>query len=214
MVFGVEQQHADLSWRDVEVLRKHGKVEQHLHIVFLDVHPIAAAAIALDIDVSARLLLHQQLHVGCDEVGSSLNSELFANEPRFEHGFVALVLAEKFGDAGLYVAALRSGFRLECHRLEVGVGTVVECIFPEARAQCFGERCIGLVYDVVEHPTSEITHQDMLVRSTWGQSLELVEQVVMAILFETCGKRTDVEKEVGLYDNQSGNKRSSPLPLG
>lgn len=97
-VFGIEQPDVGLVVAYVEILAQHAVVEQQLHVVvFLLIRPVLVGKVALDVEVLARFLLHEQLHVGRHEVDAALQAQLLAHEGRFQENLTAVVGERRAG---------------------------------------------------------------------------------------------------------------------
>ena len=76
-VFGVEQSDVHAVVAQLEVVLQYTIVEQEL--------------MGFDIHVASRFLFHQQFAVGGHQIHTSLNAEGFADERRFQNGFLPVV---------------------------------------------------------------------------------------------------------------------------
>ena len=89
------------------------------------------ATTALEFDVPARLLLHQQPTVGGHQVDTSLQSKSFTDERRFEDRLLFLILLEQDIDHFFQVVHLLTGIVEELLGVEARTGTELKRLLLE-----------------------------------------------------------------------------------
>ena len=93
LILGIEQTDIHAVVAQLEVVLQYAIVEQQLHIVWLQLITVIPRIylMGFDIHVASRFLLHQQFTVSGHQVHTSLYAECFADERRFEDGFLPVV---------------------------------------------------------------------------------------------------------------------------
>ena len=93
LILGVEQTDIHAVVAQFEVVLQYAIVEQQLYIVGLQLITVITRIylMGFDIHVASRFLLHQQFAVGGHQVHTSLYAECFADERRFQDGFLPVV---------------------------------------------------------------------------------------------------------------------------
>ena len=93
LILGIEQTDIHAVVAQFEVVLQYAIVKQQLHIVWLQLITVIPRIylMGFDIHVASRFLLHQQFAVGGHQVHTSLYAECFADERRFEDGFLPVV---------------------------------------------------------------------------------------------------------------------------
>ena len=93
LILGIEQTDIHAVVAQFEVVLQYAIVEQQLYIVGLQLITVITRIylMGFDIHVASRFLLHQQFAVGGHQVHTSLYAECFADERRFEDGFLPVV---------------------------------------------------------------------------------------------------------------------------
>ena len=226
-VFGIEQPDVGLVVAYVEILAQHAVVEQQLHVVvFLLIRPVLVGKVALDVEVLARFLLHEQLHVGRHEVDAALQAQLLAHEGRFQEDLTAVVgerrarfehrrteLAEEFGHDLPDVLGLRECRRLELLvPIEVFAGAELQRLLLEVLLEgLFPFITVFSVDDVVERLAGKVTHQDGLAVGRRGHAVDGIGQRMVAIVGEAAGDTADIDQEIRLHDDELGR---GPCPTG
>ena len=222
-IFGVEQTDVHLVCRQQEIVTQHTIVKQQLHIVRFLIgigsHGWQLLHQSLDVPVLARLLLHQQTHIVGHQVDTSLQSQALTDKrglyqcPLDVVG-VADAQSEGHGDRFMTkehihsladVGFLLEGIGFEARPVESRTGTKLQDLLAERPAQRVGKRGVGMVYQVVERCTGEITQEDGLCVGTRLEPVEEIAHGVVTIVLETGSHRRDVYQEVGLYHHQARN---------
>ena len=93
LILGIEQTDIHAVVAQLEVVLQYAIVEQQLYIVGLQLITVITRIylMGFDIHVASRFLLHQQFAVGGHQVHTSLYAECFADERRFQDGFLPVV---------------------------------------------------------------------------------------------------------------------------
>ena len=222
LILGIEQTDVYPFVAQLEVMLQHAIVEQKLHIVRLQLITVIAwvCLMGLYVHVASRFLLHQQFAVGGHQVHTSLDAECFADERRFQDGFLPVVellapecchLCLRCG-AGkenihhlLQIESLQTGIGIELLGIKPGTGAELQGFLPEIGLH----RLVHLVFavrvdDVVQCCSGKVTQQGGLGVGSRLHQVEKIEQRMVTESREAGGDATDIYQIVGLYHDESG----------
>ena len=72
----------------MKIMVQNAVIEQQLNVMFFFLKTtVSVGLMAFDVVVGTRFLFNQQLEVGCHQVDTPLQAQLFAHERRFQNGF-------------------------------------------------------------------------------------------------------------------------------
>ena len=120
---------------------------------------------ALNIDISARFLFHQQFIVCCHQVDSSLNAQSLTDERRFEDSFTLIIktfssrhLPEENPNNLSKIIALFVSILLELLSIKAGTGTKLQRLLLEISLESVTRIIMLLtVDDIVESTSRKVT---------------------------------------------------------
>ena len=87
-IFRVEQTDVGMVVAKMKIMTQNPVVEQQLNVMFFFLKAaVSVGLMAFNVVVGTRFLFNQQPEVGCYQVDTPLQAQLFTHERRFENGF-------------------------------------------------------------------------------------------------------------------------------
>ena len=131
-----------------------------------------------------------------------MQSELLTDKCRFEDGLREVIVPSQLVDDTGEVLCLPCGIRLELDAIEVGAGSIFECLVAEVldEGACGGE--VRVVDAVVEARSRIVSEEDSLRVGALPDAGEEIHQRVVTIILEAGGDDGDVHEAVGLHDDE------------